>query len=219
MVPPINPDPTGNTILHTRSLSLRVSSKSLSLASPGFATLFANAPVSVSLYDDDPSALTIIANIFHFKTSEKDVPRADIYTPLLHNLALVCHKYQCIPSLGPWVDIWLSSFDKAKTDANARYWKEWLVVGEIFGRPQIVAWASEKAAIMGTVEDLEACSASVGDKKAVRTSASRLSPFFVFVFPSPYSSFVSSQPFFPSFPLSCLALPFLVSQTQPNSLQ
>lgn len=114
----IDVDPHGDVLLQlgpSKNVSLRVSSKALSLASPVFAALFSprfseGQPLSsstearnVPLPEDDPEAMTQICYAIHFY---RTVPRI-ISMPLLEKMASLCDKYDLAVALAAWSELWL----------------------------------------------------------------------------------------------------------------
>ena len=114
-------DPHGDVLLllgPSKNVSLRVSSKALTLASPVFAAMFSprfseGQPLSsstevrsVPLPEDDPEAMTQICYAIHFYAT---VPRT-ISMSLLEDIASLCDKYDLTVALAAWSELWLRDF-------------------------------------------------------------------------------------------------------------
>lgn len=109
-------DSQGDIILVAGSRHLRVASKVLTLSSPVFRAMLepgsflegqthrdSDNPAIVKLEDDDPEALTLLCDIFHFKSVE--IPSQ---IGLLVAIADICDKYQCAPAIKCHIACWLS---------------------------------------------------------------------------------------------------------------
>lgn len=134
-------DPHGDVFLllgPSESLSLRVSSKALSLASPVFAALFSprfseGQPLSSSLEvrkvplpEDDPDAMTQICYAIHFY---RTVPRT-LPVPLLESVASLCDKYDLAIALAAWSELWLRDWTvKAKGEDD---WVTMMYISAVF---------------------------------------------------------------------------------------
>lgn len=119
-------DPAGDLSLSVgtdeKQMSILVSSKVLSLASPVLAAMFGpnfaegkailneGRPVNIGLPDDDPEAMLWICEALHFR--QHTTP--EISFPLLEKLAGLCDKYDLSLALSPWSDVWLSHFKGSK---------------------------------------------------------------------------------------------------------
>lgn len=113
-------DPNGDVILECRDKDMDitkdflVSSKILQLASPVFVGMFrpdfkegtqllhAGRPV-IELQEDDPSTMSVILEILHFRYDIKD---DDINAERLARLATHSDKYDLSRALSSWVPFW-----------------------------------------------------------------------------------------------------------------
>ena len=134
-------DPHGDVFLllgPSKSLSIRVSSKALSLASPVFAALFSprflegqslSSPTevrNVPLPEDDPDAMTQICYAIHFY---RTVPRT-LPMPLLESVASLCDKYDLAIALAAWSELWLRDWAlKAKGEDD---WVRMMYISAVF---------------------------------------------------------------------------------------
>lgn len=115
-------DPDGDVILEVSSqqngegVSLLVSSRVLSLASPVFAKMLgpdfqegshkasASDMAKVRLPEDDSAAMAIFCQAVHHQSNSVPKP----VTPIqLESLAILCDKYDCTKALKPWTIVWL----------------------------------------------------------------------------------------------------------------
>lgn len=106
---------------------LLVSSKVLSLASPVLKKLFeweyrgrrsnARAPPKhvIPLPDDDLDAFTLICKVTHFK--QDGVP-SYVNPDLLVNIAVACHKYDCVPAISYVREQWFRTHAKSENDKD-----------------------------------------------------------------------------------------------------
>ena len=124
-------DPAGDLLLVLENdedgwtqtqLSIRVSSKVLSLASPVFAAILspkfaegqallkATSPEtpSISLPDDNSEAVIWLCKALHFK--QDLTVTADISALLLGQLAILCDKYDLVAALNSWSHVWLQKW-------------------------------------------------------------------------------------------------------------
>lgn len=117
---PVVIDPNGDLILvigTSKTISLRVQSKILSLASKVFLTMFSLPfkegtglassvePYSVSLPEDDPDAMTILCKLLHFQFSSFTQTPSSTQ---LRELASAAHKYDCVAAISVMTTKWLS---------------------------------------------------------------------------------------------------------------
>lgn len=112
----INADPNGDVNLVLSSsvikVSLRASSKVLSLASPAFAALLSPrwykvndtpAPHEVTLPEDDPIAMYWICQALHYRPNLS----TSLALPFVEKLAVLCDKYDLAVALKPWSGLFL----------------------------------------------------------------------------------------------------------------
>ncbi|KAL7266157.1 hypothetical protein RUND412_011308 [Rhizina undulata] len=111
-------DPQGDVIIELgppRRTFLRVSSKTLCLASPVFADelpriLKANPPPSngpnyLIPLPDDPEAFTVMTKILHFQA--KGIPRDNVPFGLIAKTCVSALRYDLADTIGPWMDRWV----------------------------------------------------------------------------------------------------------------
>ncbi|KAF2826505.1 hypothetical protein CC86DRAFT_467183 [Ophiobolus disseminans] len=84
---------------------VRVSSMTLSLASPVFEALF-----KVPLLDDDMQSMLLICKIAHLQTA--GLPDK-VSVDDLANFAILCDKYQCKEAVQAWSQVWITKMLKA----------------------------------------------------------------------------------------------------------
>ena len=129
-------DPNGDLILILRDgFKMRVSSKTLSLASPRLKQLFEG--VSEKTLQDEaehPEAVRLLVEIYHFKQPSIK----DLTVPLLASIASVCELWGCVGTIGPYRDLWVISTWKTNHPDNEHQWREWVQIGRVFGRPDII---------------------------------------------------------------------------------
>lgn len=145
-------DPQGKTTIDIgRNITLRVSSKVLSLASPEFAHIFGPEPRTV-LFTGDTVALTLLMKILHFKHQKVErLPSKN--TQLLYNIALLCWKYGLVDAVWPWAQVWIpEGWDPAY---QHEAWKEWLVISTVFKRADVFEFTSRVAAVVCKPEEIE----------------------------------------------------------------
>lgn len=140
-----NIDPRGDLILDVSSDSLersiRVSSKTLCLASPVFRTMLESPhfhegtalqtateahPTKMTLVGDDYQSLLMVLQAVHFKA--RKIP-ATVTLDEFYQLAVICDKYDLAEVFVPWVNVWKSDFDKPGREPACR---RWLVVSWVF---------------------------------------------------------------------------------------
>lgn len=130
-------------------ISLLVSSKVMSLASPVFAAMFsprfregqrsASGTLDpVPLPDDDADALTVLCQILHFNYSALPT-RAEL--ELLKNLALLCDKYDCVTPLRFVSEQWLLTWEAT---AQKEDLETLLFISYMFDRPERFAAFSSR---------------------------------------------------------------------------
>lgn len=126
-----DPDPNGDLILSigVEEMPVRVSSKTLSLASPVLAAMLkpnfaegqvlsntkTNEVATIRLPDDDPEAMLWLCKAFHLKQTHSEVS-----FPLLEKLAILCDKYDMSLALASWSEVWFSTIE-AFTPSGCRY--------------------------------------------------------------------------------------------------
>ena len=106
-----NLDPDGEVIFKLADGSeVQVSSRSLSLASPVFRTMFSSkfaegcavtsaSACNVPLPEDDPSAVTLLCMILHHRP---EVLEVTVGSKLMSDMATLADKYDCASSLALW---------------------------------------------------------------------------------------------------------------------
>ncbi|KAK4444878.1 hypothetical protein QBC34DRAFT_414157 [Podospora aff. communis PSN243] len=111
------------------TVSLRVSSSVLCLASPVLAAMLSGSmaeakafnavdsprPFPLLLYEDDGHVFAILANIIHFRSQA--VPLLPSTATLL-SLAFLVDKYDCAPALRPQGEIWLNRAIEARNSSE-----------------------------------------------------------------------------------------------------
>ncbi len=107
------------------TISFRVSSKVLRLASPVFVGMLSpcfragqdllqgECPI-IELEDDDASMMGLILDILHYQAGD-DNRKMD--AKRLARLSIHCDKYDCIRALGPWVSIWFQNLTSTNQPA------------------------------------------------------------------------------------------------------
>lgn len=124
-------DPNGDTILELSGLngkiSLLVSSKVLTLASPVFSRMFnsrfkessskssTSEIATIPLPDDNAEIFLILCNSVHHRVDE--VPRK-LDLDCLQNLAITCDKYDCTNTLTPWISMWFHAWSGSHTEKD-----------------------------------------------------------------------------------------------------
>ncbi|KAK0515883.1 hypothetical protein JMJ35_001917 [Cladonia borealis] len=124
-------DPAGDVMLLVGpdKMSIRASSKVLSLASPVFDKMLgphfaegqallkkdspeksAESPTEITLPDDDPEAMILFCDTIHFRKHAT----SDIAIPLLAKVASLSEKYDCSLALGSVSEVWLSNLEVTK---------------------------------------------------------------------------------------------------------
>ncbi|KAL7266818.1 hypothetical protein RUND412_010617 [Rhizina undulata] len=130
-------DPQGDVIIELGPpcrTFLRVSSKTLCLASPVFAKelpriLKANPPLSdgpnysIPL-PDDPEAFTVMTKILHFQ--EKGIPRDNVPFELIAKTCVSALRYGLVDTIGPWMDRWVRPWLHAVGEEGTI--NKWLVI-------------------------------------------------------------------------------------------
>ena len=120
-------DPSGDVILvvgeriaHDATLRIQVSSHVLSLVSTVFKAMFssryhegamlnaaAGQPVTISLPEDRPEAVSLACRMFHYQLDD------DVESPtykLLDKFAMFCDKYDCAYAAQPSIRFWIQPF-------------------------------------------------------------------------------------------------------------
>lgn len=167
MPPPrlINIDPIGNLLIISKvpgkptPYHFRVSSKTLALASPLFASLFPDAVSHIGKYqlvisDDIPETVGTLLELCHFGRTAP-LP----YAPLkgLYSLAELSQKYALVSPLVPWISIWaeplhtLGKLDFSKgEDLNL-----WLTVACVYNQGPLFLKITKQAVLTGNAEILD----------------------------------------------------------------
>ena len=125
---PYDADPAGDLALLVGpdQLSIRVSSKVLSLASPVFAAMIgpkfaegqaflgnqlsSSSPISMSLPEDDVEAMVLFCTTIHFK----EYATPNVSFPVLGKLAFLCDKYDAARAVSSASEVWMSPFPGSK---------------------------------------------------------------------------------------------------------
>ena len=108
----------GDLYLETETQRLLVSSVVLSVASPVFSAMLNSsfkegsgnpdnaglAIRTVPIPEDHPEAIKVVCQILHHCT--EDISEA-IWTDFFLKIAIVCHKYDCVKPLKPWITVWM----------------------------------------------------------------------------------------------------------------
>ena len=111
----------GGSIVPDDTLSIQVSSHVLGLVSPVFKAMFssryqegamlkptADQPVSISLPEDSPEAVSLACRMFHYNLDDTlEHPGLD----LLEKLATFCDKYNCARAVRPSTRLWVRPYD------------------------------------------------------------------------------------------------------------
>lgn len=134
-------DPEGDLYMKLDGGILKVSRKAFSLSSPVFlAMLGANSKFkeatdrnldrdgvqSISFEDDSFQTMTVIARIVHLQS---DKVTKSMTFKQLHQVAVMCDKYDLKRCLGPWPNIWATPY----LDSYARSgYEEWLFMSVVF---------------------------------------------------------------------------------------
>jgi len=118
-------------IVGEENTEILVSHQVMSNASPVFRQMFqqnrfaeglgikSNDCFPLPLPDDQADAMEIICNILHFRTNL--VPRKDITSDILADLATVIDKYDCALATQPWSTIWIGQGSVRKEAANIEH--------------------------------------------------------------------------------------------------
>ena len=78
----------------------------------------------VRLPEDDVSAMTILCDIFHLRSSK--VPIKDVTSNTMADIATLVDKYDCAAAIQPWPRIWLAQVldgQELKSIENMRLWE------------------------------------------------------------------------------------------------
>ncbi|KAF8538605.1 hypothetical protein BDD12DRAFT_805977 [Trichophaea hybrida] len=121
-----------------KPITVQVSSKCLSLASPVFAAMLRptflegnklhdTGSVTIDL-EDDLKAMLIILQALHLRGREVPKETPDIDTLL--NIAMIVDKYDLSAALLPWISLWLLQ-DRYKSFVQKN--TEWLAISYLFG--------------------------------------------------------------------------------------
>lgn len=166
MVPKlVNIDPIGNLLIISKvpgkptPYHFRVSTKTLSLASPLFASLFPDAASHTGQYqliisDDIPETVGTLLELCHFGRTAP-LP----YAPLkgLLSLAELSQKYAIVSPLVPWISIWaeplhtLGRLDISKGEDL----KTWLTVACVYNQGPLFLKITRQAILTGSAEMLD----------------------------------------------------------------
>lgn len=161
----VNIDPIGNLLIISEvsgkptPYHFRVSSKTLSLASPLFASLFPDAAshsgqYQLTISDDTPETVGTLLELCHFGRTAP-LP----YAPLkgLYSLAKLSQKYAIVSPLVPWISIWaeplhtLGKLDFSKgEDLNT-----WLTVTCVYNQGPLFLKVTKQAVHTGSAEILD----------------------------------------------------------------
>lgn len=161
----VNIDPIGNLLIISEvpgkptPYHFRVSSKTLSLASPLFASLFPDAASHTGQYqliisDDIPETVGTLLELCHFGRTAP-LP----YAPLkgLLSLAELSQKYAIVSPLVPWISIWaeplhtLGRLDISKGEDL----KTWLTVACVYNQGPLFLKITRQAILTGSAEMLD----------------------------------------------------------------
>ena len=108
----------GDLYLETEDCRLFVSSAMLSVTSPVYSAMLNssfkeklgnpdNAGVAIStvpIAEDHPEAIKVVCQILHHCT--EDIPEVT-WADFFLEIAVVCHKYDCVKPLKPWITVWM----------------------------------------------------------------------------------------------------------------
>ena len=136
-------DPDGDIYLNFSGYEVRVSSKVLSLASPGFKKMFgpffaegasvaADNPSRVHLRADDADTLISLCYLLHFQGHKvSDTPTLEF----LEKLAILTDKYDCVGSISQWTAFHLTDAarEAEKSTTNGRL----LFPAYVFDHPRV----------------------------------------------------------------------------------
>lgn len=167
MPPPrlINIDPIGNLLIISKvpgkptPYHFRVSSKTLALASPLFASLFPDAASHIGQYqlvisDDIPETVGTLLELCHFGRTAP-LP----YAPLkgLYSLAELSQKYALVSPLVPWISIWAEPLHTlGKLDfSNGEDLNLWLTVACVYNQGPLFLKITKQAVLTGSAEILD----------------------------------------------------------------
>ena len=79
------------------------------------AALSSASPRVVALPDDDADAVTTVCKIIHVQTADV----ATTTTPTkLADIAVVCHKYDCVDVVRAWSLLWIADIMQKPTSAD-----------------------------------------------------------------------------------------------------
>lgn len=133
---PIYLDPKGDgfVILPNSLPPIVVSMHLVSLASIVLGRQFDSWKLLRLTTNENPVAVGILLRVFHYL--DPAVPPGKMTPELLADIADLCLKWQCLPTLGPYPHRWM-----AAASENSRCWLEpwpgWLRIGKGFGRKDI----------------------------------------------------------------------------------
>ena len=160
-------DPAGDLTLLVGSgedqISIRVSSKVLTLASPIFAAMLspnvaegqalsqktAGVIPSVPMPDDDPEAMKWLCDALH----HKQILETRMFKfPVLKKMAVLCDKYDMSIALGPWTHLWMQKW--AGSVGGVDRFPDILWISYAFGHHRIFWKASRDLMCLYTAEGL-----------------------------------------------------------------
>ena len=137
-------DPDGDVFLQPRATgeqkSLLVSSHVLALASPTFAAMFkprfqegSPSPAQkkpIPLPEDDADALILFCYTIHHRPIHATEPDS---ASCLMDLAIICDKYCCVPSLQYAMEAWI---DRAGAGCSGQDWYKLLFAAYVMDLPR-----------------------------------------------------------------------------------
>lgn len=134
-------DSTEVSFTQTPPHTFHVNSQVLSQASPVWRAMFEPGrwkeafTKTVLLPEDDGEALLILLQICHGRF--EDIPEV-LSAATLHEIAILCDKYDCITLTRPWLKKWLIGWTQ-QLDITARYKANDLCIAWQFGLSQAFA--------------------------------------------------------------------------------
>ena len=100
----------------------------------------------VTFEDDDFQAMTVIMNVLHLQ--HQNVPKRTTFDQL-HNIAIICDKYDLARSMGLWPDTWAQQFIGQE---EKKGFQGWLLIAIVFRQKEVFTRMTKHIILNGTID-------------------------------------------------------------------
>ena len=96
--------------------------------------------------DDDFQAMTVMMNVLHLQ--HQNVPKRTTFDQL-HNIAIICDKYDLARSMGLWLDTWAQQFIGQE---EKKGFEGWLLIATVFQQKEVFTRMTKHIILNSTID-------------------------------------------------------------------